>query len=253
MSVPPPPAPEGFAWWSPIAAFFLALGVAGLVFSFAGLFGADTDDPGVTVAATYVQNAALVAAMLLLARAGGARLSPGAFGLRRLPVWRAAGLAFAVFVGFEVFLVAWSQLDPGAEDDLATDLGAEDSTLALVAVAILVCFVAPIVEELFFRGFLFGALRRVMPWAVAAIVAGSLFGVIHLGTPAIFLVPLCVLGALLCVLYQRTGSILPGIAVHAVNNGLALAVTLEWTLWQGVLAVVAAPVVAVALASSLAE
>ena len=40
-----------------------------------------------------------------------------------------------------------------------------------------------------------------------------------------FLVPLGVFGALLCLLYHRTGSLLPCMALHALNNSLALGVS----------------------------
>ena len=120
---------------------------------------------------------------------------------------------------------------PSAKDDLAQELGAEDSTVSLVAVACSSRSSRPIAEELFFRGFLFGALRpRRWTGSPPRSSPGSSSARIHAGgTPAIFLVPLAVLGALLCVLYRRTGSLLPGMGVHAFNNALALGVSLQWS------------------------
>ena len=43
-----------------------------------------------------------------------------------------------------------------------------------------------------------------------------------------FLVPLGVFGALLCLLYYRTGSLLPCMVLHALNNSLALGVSQSW-------------------------
>jgi len=118
-----------------------------------------------------------------------------------------------------------------------------------VAVAVLVGIVAPIAEELFFRGFLFGALRGPIGWVMAAVVTGIVFGLIHAGgTSAVFLVPLGVLGFLLCVLYRRTGSLLPGMGVHAFNNALALGATLHWQAWEVLIGCVAAPSITIAIA-----
>jgi membrane protease YdiL (CAAX protease family) len=151
-----------------------------------------------------------------------------------------------------LILLLWQAvLDVSQKDDLAQELGARDSTLNLVLVAVLVGIVAPIAEELFFRGFLFGALRGAIGWVAGAVVTGLVFGLIHAGgTDAVFLVPLGVLGFLLCVLYRRTGSLLPGMGVHAFNNALALAATLHWAAWQGLIAVVAAPAIVIAIAAA---
>ncbi|MEA2124308.1 MAG: protease family protein [Solirubrobacteraceae bacterium] len=267
MSVPPPqtapPTPrghvqEGFAWWSPFAALFCAYAAA-IVFAaiLAGATGnADGGDlpPGVILGATFIQDVLLVVAMVMFARLSGASTSPAAFGLRKVPPGRALALAAVAFVVFYAFLLAWSQLDTGAKDDLAKDLGAKDSTLALIAVAVLVGIVAPIVEELFFRGFLFGALGRVMHWFPAALATGVVFGGVHAGgTPAIFLVPLALLGVLLCALYRRTGSLLPGMGVHAFNNALALGVSLHWSFDEVLLGVFVAPLAVLTIAGQVAD
>jgi membrane protease YdiL (CAAX protease family) len=267
MSVPPPqtapPAPrghvsEGFAWWAPFAALFVALmGALVLTSIVAGATGnLDGGDlpPGVLLVGTFIQDVLLVAAMIGFAKLTGSRTTPRAFGIRRAPFFSSLVLGLGLLVVFLLFVQAWSQLEPGAKDDLADDLGAKDSSIALAAVAFLVAIVAPVVEELFFRGFLFGALGRIMHWVVAAVVTGIVFGGIHAGgTPAIFLVPLAFLGALLCVLYRVTGSLIPGMGVHAVNNAFALAVAMKWTVLGGAAAVILAPAIVVTLASRAAD
>lgn len=261
MSVPPPStapaAPRSFEWWSPFVALIFAYGAAVVfVAILAGATGNATGDlpSGITLVATFVQDALLVAAMVAFARLTGVRVTPGTFGLRRVPPRRVVVPAVVAFVVFYVFLVAWAQLQPDTKDDLLNDLGAKSSTAATVGVAVLVCIVAPIVEELFFRGFLFPSLQRLMGWLPAALLAGAIFGGIHAGgTPAIFLVPLAVLGFVLCVLYHRTASLLPGMGVHAFNNALTLGIGLSWSL-AGIAAVlIVAPLVVVTLAASLSE
>ncbi len=263
---PPPPSPPGetpappagFAWWLPFAALVVAYGITVVVTvigaSLAGVRPGESLPTSVTLIGTLVQDGLLVAAAVLLVRATGIRPTPGAFGLRRVPL-RAVGLAVLTFAVFYAFLAGWHELlDSGAQDDAAAKLGARDSTAALVTVAVLVAVVAPLVEELFFRGLMFAALGRALGWLPGAVVTGLVFGLVHAGgTSAIFLVPLAVFGFLLCVLYRRTGSLLPGMGVHAFNNALALGVTLHWTGGQVLLGVVAAPVIVVALAASVAE
>lgn len=81
--------------------------------------------------------------------------------------------------------------------------------------------VAPVVEEIFFRGFVFTGLRERFGWGKAALISSLLFALIHL-RPFIVL-PIFLLGWLFAYLYQRCGSIVPAILLHALVNGLALA------------------------------
>lgn len=82
---------------------------------------------------------------------------------------------------------------------------------------------APLVEEVFFRGVLYGALRRYMSWGAAALVSGLLFGAMH---GAHFALPLAVLGILLGVVRERSGNLLVPILVHACFNGGTIAILL---------------------------
>jgi membrane protease YdiL (CAAX protease family) len=81
---------------------------------------------------------------------------------------------------------------------------------------ILVALVAPAAEETFFRGFLFGWLRGRVPMWSAVAVSALVFALAHL--QAVVLIPLFLLGCLLAVVYERSGSLLPGMAVHALFN-----------------------------------
>lgn len=79
--------------------------------------------------------------------------------------------------------------------------------------------VPAICEELSFRGYLLGASRPFSP-KVAVLLSGLLFGMMHMSL--IRLIPLALLGALWALAVQRSGSILPGIIGHLLNNGIAL-------------------------------
>jgi membrane protease YdiL (CAAX protease family) len=78
---------------------------------------------------------------------------------------------------------------------------------------------APISEEIFFRGLVFRPYLLTHGPLTAYAASGILFGLLHLNLEA--LVPIIVLALALAWLYQVTGSILPGILAHAINNGFA--------------------------------
>jgi membrane protease YdiL (CAAX protease family) len=99
------------------------------------------------------------------------------------------------------------------------------SQVPLLAAAVLLVIV-PIVEETFFRGLLFGALRNRWTFMPSMLVSGAIFGILHglsLGLSVLVLLPvLWGMGCLLAYLYQRTGSIYPGMVTHMAFNSLGV-------------------------------
>ena len=81
---------------------------------------------------------------------------------------------------------------------------------------------APICEEVCFRGMLFGGLREKLPRIGAALLSGLIFGGLHAITGISAVPPLILFGFLLALLYEKTGSIVPGILLHMLNNSVAL-------------------------------
>jgi membrane protease YdiL (CAAX protease family) len=80
--------------------------------------------------------------------------------------------------------------------------------------------IAPVTEEYVFRGLLYPAIRDRSSRFVGALVSSVMFGVVHMSWtagPALF-----ALAMLLCYLYERTGSVWPGILVHVLNNATSL-------------------------------
>jgi membrane protease YdiL (CAAX protease family) len=213
------------------AALFGAL-VIGVV---AVAFGANFDHqpPAVTITATVVQDVCLIGSALLFARMYG-RFSPADFGLRPTRLWPAIGwdaLGWVAFLLFTAIFVAIVGGNPN-DDKLPQELGVEDSTAAMLAVAFLVSVVAPVAEEFFFRGYFFTALRNWRGLWPAAIGTGIVFGAIH-GSSAdpAFLLPLAFFGFVLCLIYAKTRSLYPCIALHCANNSVAFGTSQHWT-WQ---------------------
>jgi membrane protease YdiL (CAAX protease family) len=86
--------------------------------------------------------------------------------------------------------------------------------------ALFVVVIAPLWEELCFRGALYPALRRAMGPAGAMAATGILFGLIHVSPPLI--APLTVLGVALAGIVEATGSLWPCIVAHAAFNALTV-------------------------------
>lgn len=86
--------------------------------------------------------------------------------------------------------------------------------------------VAPAVcEELLFRGYVFGAMRNAMRPATAILFSGVLFGAFHVVTSVLAIerfLPSAFLGMVLGWICWRTGSVFPGMVLHACHNGLLL-------------------------------
>lgn len=95
-----------------------------------------------------------------------------------------------------------------------------DSTSFPVALLFGGAVVAPLVEELFFRGFVFPGLRSKWGWRKAAVVSAGLFALAHIAP--ISILPIFFLGLIFAFLYQTSGSIWPGILMHVLTNTVTL-------------------------------
>jgi CAAX protease family protein len=102
------------------------------------------------------------------------------------------------------------------QEDVAESFGALPVQILLIVIA------APISEEVCFRGMLFGGLRQRLPRLAAALISALVFGGLHALTGISAVPPLIAFGFVLALLYEKTGSIVPGIVLHMLNNSVAL-------------------------------
>ena len=86
---------------------------------------------------------------------------------------------------------------------------------------------APIVEEMFFRGFLFQGFRQKYGWVSAALISSAIFAGAHLDLVA--LIPTFILGCLLAYVYNRSNSVWPGVILHVLVNAFGLCAALVST------------------------
>lgn len=222
----PTSAEQWPGWFAPLG--FVLAGALSLLLGgmLAAISGASTDTPAFTLVSTIGMDAALVLVAVGLASLYR-RPTPADFGLRPSRL-RLAAAAFAIgAIAFYGLSAAYAAVfSPDGEQDVVQSLGADESLGLLIGAGLLVVLIAPYAEELFFRGFFYRALRNRLGVAGATITVGLVFGAIHYSGPdTLPLLPvLALFGVVLCAVYQRTGSLYPAIALHALNNAIALAV-----------------------------
>jgi membrane protease YdiL (CAAX protease family) len=134
--------------------------------------------------------------------------------------WLALGIGVAIAIGMTVLTVALDPvLHPGREQGVTPDVWRPDRAAEYVANGLVICVVAPIVEELAFRGLGFSLLVRFGKWT-AIILVGVAFALAH-GLVEAFPF-LAAFGAGLAYLRSRVDSVYPGMIVHSLFNATAL-------------------------------
>jgi membrane protease YdiL (CAAX protease family) len=241
--------------WIPIATMIVAFLGGTLAFAVlaiaSGTTSATNPPEGVTLGATFVQDGLLVGGALWAVRVYERRVSPEWFGLRRTPFWPAIGACVVMMVGWWIFqLIVLSIFGQPEQQDLVDELKSERSALVLAVFGLLVCVLAPICEEFFFRGFMFRVFADRMGLIAGAALSGAIFGLVHLtGGPLTTGLVLFALGFGFALLRWWTGSLLPSMGLHALNNSISFGVTLGLEWWIVVLVVAGS--IALVLASGL--
>ena len=232
---PLPPPEEGRgrqpkwppATWGPGTAVLGVLGAlfAGLILSIPGLaIDADAGSEDGSALSNIVLQLGTVLGFLLvplaiaasrpagatarqaLDRLGVRRFAPSSFG------WMAA--AYGGYIAAAAIYVAI--VGTPEQEDIADLFGSLPAKILLIVVC------ASVAEELCFRGFLYGGLRTKMGTATAAVASSVIWGALHVVTGISAVPVLIFFGIALALLYEKTGSVVPGILLHAVNNSLAL-------------------------------
>jgi membrane protease YdiL (CAAX protease family) len=213
-----------YANWGPAAALLgviLALG-AGILLSIPGLLFHKANGDLTTTGNVIVQFATAIGFLLTpiaIAVWRGAATPREALARLGVRSFKPSALLWivAAFGAYLLFYVLYSQLivQPH-QKDIAAGFGAIPVQILLIVIA------APISEEVCFRGMLFGGLREKLPRLGAALVSGLVFGGLHAVTGVSAVPPLIVFGLVLALLYEKTGSIVPGILLHMLNNCVAL-------------------------------
>ena len=87
---------------------------------------------------------------------------------------------------------------------------------------VLAALIAPVFEEVLFRGLFYQFLKKRLGCMRAALLSSCFFSVLHFNNVQFF--PIMGLGMLLCFIFETSGSLMPAVAIHMFNNGLFLGV-----------------------------
>lgn len=179
--------------------------------------------------ASMVFNLLMCAALLVyLHRIRG--LNPAElFGLQHIH-WRTLALvvlAFTVIILISVNLVSaatmkwlesfWPDQQPQETVRAFQESGSLGFRFLVIIAAVVI---APLAEEVLFRGFVYGVLKRYTDAPFAALASSLMFAVIHMHVGS--LLPLCMLAVLFCLAYEITGCLLTPMLLHAVFNGASV-------------------------------
>jgi membrane protease YdiL (CAAX protease family) len=147
-------------------------------------------------------------------------------GFKSFNVFRGIGLVVVWFflsrIVISIYVVLAQAVGLKPEEDALKRLPElfGQGTTGFIFAVIIVAIVAPVVEELVFRGFVYPAFRK--RWGITAgiIASGLLFALFH--SNVFVFVPIAVIGFVLAYLYEITDSLGPPIIFHALNNLLAV-------------------------------
>ncbi|PIW68138.1 MAG: hypothetical protein COW10_04005 [Candidatus Omnitrophica bacterium CG12_big_fil_rev_8_21_14_0_65_42_8] len=94
----------------------------------------------------------------------------------------------------------------------------EKRSSVILFLTIFVSILGPIVEEIFFRGFLYSAVKKRFGVLIGALLSGALFSILHVNIAGFL--PIMILGVLMAFLYEATGSLVTSTAVHILHNSV---------------------------------
>lgn len=143
------------------------------------------------------------------------------------PLWIAWGGSYAVLIGYAITIELLKQVGVDASrfnQGNALPIDASHGGLVLLLLGLAVVGLAPLCEELFFRGLIFRGLRGYWTVFPSLLVSGLLFGVFHVNASVV--VPFTLIGMLFAWSMEASGgSILPAIAAHGAVNSFSFIVT----------------------------
>jgi membrane protease YdiL (CAAX protease family) len=196
--------------------------------SYAVRFTEGKPDPDVlyewsTVANALVQYAIIALIVYAIAGLGNRK---ELLAVRRPTSWGVSiGIGIGIGIGMAILTAALGPLlHPGQEQGVTPDVWEPKHAAAYVANGVVICVVAPIVEELAFRGLGYSLLVRFGKWT-AIVLVGIAFGLAH-GLVEAFPF-LAAFGAGLAYLRSKVNSVIPGMIVHGLFNAVALVVAVS--------------------------
>jgi uncharacterized protein len=192
-----------------LAALVAATASAVLIVALLSLMGLPVPGKG----ATLILEAAFLASLIPLYRSG--RLRGAALGLRRAPGARSVCLVVLALLSYAVVSELWNSLIQSPQFYIRVSGLMRHDAIVIVFTGFVAAVGAPVVEEVYFRGFIYRSLRNEHGVSSSSVIAGALFGLWHFQYPLLVRPELAFFGVVAALLYEYTGSLLPGIAMHS--------------------------------------
>ena len=149
--------------------------------------------------------------------------------------WNTLGLGCGLLIASYVFIIIHNiiLMALGVDTQGEAILRFFDSLESPVWFFFVGVILAPIVEEIFFRGFVFQGFRQRYGWISAMLLSSIVFAAAHLDLVAFL--PTFILGCLLAYMFQRSNSIWPGVILHFLVNAFGLCAAYAATQFPGVI------------------
>ena len=147
-------------------------------------------------------------------------------GITRFNLWQGIKISLFWLIVIKIFTVVYASAGstlgfeppPEIAENIPRLFGTSFFGFALALV--ITALIAPVAEELFFRGFLYPAFRRRLGIKWAVFLSAFIFALFH---PSVWLfLPIVLIGIILAILFERLGSLGPPIILHSLNNLLSL-------------------------------
>lgn len=226
---------EGKKIWGPLSGIFGGLAIyvcAQILVTIAIALLANSKGQSITdyydsntITVSFVGSALLAALSIsivyLMARPYGAwktlkltKFKPGDL------IWVGAAFVVYIFLSGALYLLV-DYLFPSVNLDQEQQVGFDSASniiqmgIAFVALVVL----APLSEEILFRGYTFQGVRRQFHWLIAAFISASLFGLAHMQLNVGL--DTFALGIAACWVLERTGSLWAAIILHGIKNMIA--------------------------------
>lgn len=238
---PLPPFTRRLGWIA------IAVDLVGGIFVSSVFYGAEGTIWAIFLADLAIQFLAPYLGVYLASQAGP--LTVAEFGLHVIRPLRSLGGAVGLIGLYAVMLVSLFVLvAPFAADSGGGIVPGGASTAWTIAFVALGTVVAPVLEELFYRGFMFQALRQGRGTWGAAAISSVAFAAAHFEFSPVALADRALIGIGLCWLFARTGRLVPGMFAHSINNAIVIPLVIGWD-WQIAVVLPASLAVIAALAT----
>ena len=123
-----------------------------------------------------------------------------------------------------VSLVSKTIFNEFSVQEIVNNIKTSNNSTELIIAFIMIVIIAPIIEEILFRGLIYRVIKRLLGPFFSAFISSLLFSFVHLNLlsfPYLF-----ILGVILCVFYENENTIITPILVHSILNGIMFSLIL---------------------------